>query len=1023
MPSLVGRDVEIGQLCELLDPSGGGIVYVSGSAGMGKTSLIEAAVQRCAGGRVRAWGTCWHGDGAPAFWPWIRALDDLVEALGTDRARAIAPRDQALLAALVPAMGDDAVEVGQDERVLLFDAVRRFLEYAARERPVVLVLDDLQWADPSSVDLLDYVSSSPISSDLAIVAAYRHDEAELPVGLAETARRGRHVHLEGLATESVVELLAERFGEEEAALWAPDVRRRTGGHPFFVQELASVGRIDDGSVPDDVGRMVMARIEQLDEAAREILVLAAVLGNRLLLDVLSSATGRGVESVTSTLAPAIRSGVVEERSAGSLWFSHDLFRETIYASTEPARRVAMHGDIAAALEDRFDAGAEVAPGDLAGHTAAAVGHVGLERAILWARRAAAVERSKSAFLEAAAHVERLRVAALEAGVPVPPDLLVELLIEEADSLARSGHPDRARDRLDLAWRRAPDDHVRAQVALAVQRLGSKFSAPRVEVIEQLESSLAAVRGTGDDALEARLTATLARELWHSVASDRGRARPLSERALSLGRSADDETLVECLLARHDTLWEPGTGAERAVLGREIAEVGLRLQDRDRIAEGLLLESNALLECGSGGFRPVLDRWIGLLTDRNEPRDRYMVLTRRAALALIDGDADGGARLVDEAADLGHEIGEPDTGNVLMSQRVALAHVVDERNSYIELADAAVEWWTGAPLLAHAVAAGALAVAGELDTAAMHVSAVVDAGGAAGEEAYLQSVLVGHLAEAATALGDAELCRSLLQHVEPLVDSCGVNGAVVAFAGPFSYTAALLAGALGDADRANDLAHRAVATSRRLGASCWVQRSAALLDEARADDSDRDDRPSATLVRGQSFWTLEWDGSAITLPDRKGVGDLATLLQRPHREVAALELAGSRLALRGATDDVVDEAALRAYRDRLNDIDEERDAAALNGDLGRAGRLDEERDAVLAELRRVTGIGNTARSVDDDAERARKAVSARIRDALRHIGQGNSFLGAHLDRSIRTGLRCAYEPAPDEEITWVVSDER
>ena len=69
MPSLVGRDVEIGQLCELLDPSGGGIVYVSGSAGMGKTSLIEAAVQRCAGGRVRAWGTCWHCDGAPAFWP------------------------------------------------------------------------------------------------------------------------------------------------------------------------------------------------------------------------------------------------------------------------------------------------------------------------------------------------------------------------------------------------------------------------------------------------------------------------------------------------------------------------------------------------------------------------------------------------------------------------------------------------------------------------------------------------------------------------------------------------------------------------------------------------------------------------------------------------------------------------------------------------------------------------------------------------------------------------------------------
>ena len=141
------------------------------------------------------------------------------------------------------------------------------------------------------------------------------------------------------------------------------------------------------------------------------------------------------------------------------------------------------------------------------------------------------------------------------------------------------------------------------MALAVQRLGAKFAAPRGEIIAQLESAWHSITGN-DVTRQARVTAALARELQHSVSQDRRRAGPLSEEALALARdSGDDETLASCLLARHDALWGPGTGAVRSALGQEIAAVGNRLGDTDRLAEGLLLEANGLLEVRVAGVSP------------------------------------------------------------------------------------------------------------------------------------------------------------------------------------------------------------------------------------------------------------------------------------------------------------------------------------------------------------------------------------------------------------------------------------
>jgi len=433
-----------------------------------------------------------------------------------------------------------------------------------------------------------------------------------------------------------------------------------------------------------------------------------------------------------------------------------------------------------------------------------------------------------------------------------------------------------------------------------------------------------------------------------------------------------------------------------------------------------------LESGDARFRSVLAQWFDVLTARNEPRDRYMVQTRRAALALLDGDLDLAEALMDEAGRIGEQIHEPDTGNVLMSQRVALASARRDPDELRTLATDAVRWWTGAPVLAHAVAAGALAKAGDLDSAENEVAKVKTSGGWQSEGSYLRSVLVGHLAEASAALEDRELSVHLLADIKDIADACGVNGAIVAFAGPFAHSAGILASALGDQETASSMLHRSIETSRRLGAVVWVRQGETALraidDRSAAFTGDgADDSEIASLIRQGAVWTISWHHETGSLPHLKGLADIATLISHRGQEVSALELAGG-LAVSGvATDAMADRRSLDTYRRRLDDLDAEIDVADRDADLGRTELLDAERQQLLAELRRVTGLGGRIRSnPNDPAERARKAVSGRIRDAIGRLAGITPGLAAHLDRSIRTGLRCSYSPmSHDKPMQWKI----
>ncbi|MGQ0576622.1 MAG: ATP-binding protein [Pseudonocardia sp.] len=1026
------------------------LVLVSGVAGIGKTTVVGTATGRS--GLAVGWGTCVDADSAPAFWPWTTALRGLLATVDPADVATLAAPDPAELARLLPELAGDGPPAEPPDtdaaRLRLFDTVARFLERLARHRPAIVVLDDLQWADISSLELLAFVAQPYRPVPLVVIGAYRHDELrpDAARALAGPAAHGELVELRGLHADEVHDLVVDAAGPAAARRWAPEVHRRTDGHPFYARQLAELlaePGAQLGEIPPAVRDLVLRRVGRLAPDCRMLVEAAAVAGNALQPDVLARVCGRDLARVAALVEEALRAGVLT-RDRSETRLVHDLLRETVYDALPTAERLALHLRTADALEQRQATGAAVAPADLARHCAAAVPLDGAGRAAAWARAAAAAERTRLAFDEAAAHLARARRAIEESGAPSGV-LLVDLLVEEADHRARGGDPERARALLGDARTRATvlDDPERlGHVALGVQRLGARFAMPRDAVVEVLESARAALRGTGT-ALEAQLTASVARELHHGVPEHRARAGPLSEQALRLARALDDPpTLVTCLLARHDVSWMPGRAPERVELAREIAELAAGSGDPERHAEGLLLTANALLECGSAAFRAPLAEYLHTTERLGQPRHTYLALTRRAAVALLEGRLDEAEKFVGDARALGERIGEPDTGNVAMSQLLGLVRARGEPARLQATAAEAVTHWVGVPSHAHAVAAGLLALAGapdDLAAARRALDTVSAIGTWRDDRSYLWPVFVGAMATAAARLGDRTLCAELLAELEPVAGSCGVNGALVCFMGSNAHWAGILAAALGRTDDARRHLENALDVHRRLGAAAWeaetsvelallgapgihAERARVLAGElalpAVAARLAHGDAPTdAELRRDGELWLVRHRDRSARLRDVKGLADLATLLARPGRDVHVLRLVGARHRDDGSGP-ALDAAARAGYRRRVAELDGLVAAARADGAPDRAQRLAAERAAVIGELTRAGGLGGRPRALGSSTtERARKAVTARLRDAIGRIRTVLPELGAHLDRSVVTGTLCRYDP--DTPLTWSV----
>ncbi len=392
----VGRDAELRVLVDAIDvaPKDAAFVVIEGEPGIGKTRLAEqlrhVALER---GALATWGRSDEGGAAPSLWPWLAPLRSVAEHLGEP------------LLAMAELAGDDAPLVsGQADAVRFewFESVATALERASEAAPVVVLLDDLQWADETSLELLGFLARR-LDRGVLVVGTMRHLEVgrndALTDALAVIARRAtsRRVRLRGLTAEATSELLGAVARSPVTPEVAATVHSRAEGNPFYAIELARL--IDEegaAQVPSTVGDVIRRRVVRLPEATREALSVAAVVGRDVPLDRLAAASEAPLDEVIDRLEPAVVQRLLVESPdvPGALRFSHALIREVLLEDLTPLRRARLHLRVADAIEA---AGAGVDDAEiLAEH--------------LWRAAPIGVGRRAADALEAAADVAIRRVS-------------------------------------------------------------------------------------------------------------------------------------------------------------------------------------------------------------------------------------------------------------------------------------------------------------------------------------------------------------------------------------------------------------------------------------------------------------------------------------------------------------------------------------------------------------------------------------------------------------------------------------
>ncbi|WP_169950351.1 BTAD domain-containing putative transcriptional regulator [Microbispora sp. H11081] len=437
--ALVGRAAESGVLRRAVTADGARVVLVAGEPGIGKTSLAEDAAAHAP---VAVFGRCWDGTGAPPFWPWAQAVRQLTGRHGE-------------LAEMLGATGEFA----------LYDAFARLVvEHAAVHGRVLVVLDDLQWADASSLRLLEFLATTRACQELTVIATYRDTEVGGPLARTlATLVRLPHVEritLDGLGEDAIAEYL-RRAGADVTR--AAEVAGRTGGNPFFLGELV---HLDGGEVPGAVADVLRGRMAAMPPGASGVLSAAALLGRDapldVLLDVVRDVAQVPRDEVLDVLDAAVRARLLTEHDL-VYRFAHDIVRDVLREGLAPLRRRRLHAGIAAALERR---GTHLA--ELAHHYREGLVISGMAaKAIEYARQAAAHAMAQFAYEDA---VEHLRHAvALTAQLPVPDqELRCDLLLALAEAQSAAGMSTQVHATLDEAAETADalgDDDRLARAAL------------------------------------------------------------------------------------------------------------------------------------------------------------------------------------------------------------------------------------------------------------------------------------------------------------------------------------------------------------------------------------------------------------------------------------------------------------------------------------------------------------------------------------------------------------------------------
>jgi DNA-binding SARP family transcriptional activator/RecA/RadA recombinase len=748
----VGRAAELAALRRAWELGQGAIVVVAGEAGMGKTRLAARfAAEAHAGGAAVLHGRIDEETVVP-YQPFVEGLRHYVT-----HAPPVTGVDLEALAPLVPELGGVAAESGEREnrRYRLFEAVAALLARAAAERPLLLVVEDLQWAGMPTLLLLRHVVRRLEGAPLLVLVTMRDEEANL---VADPARL-----LADLSREHVVERIA-LGGLEEAdaaelvgdAELAHRLHGRTAGNPFFIEEmLRSLAEAPESDgVPAGVKDLVSRRLARLEPETVEALTAAAVLGRDFRLATLEAMARRPGEELLDALEEALRAGVVREdvEQVDRFAFAHALVRETLYDAPAHARRVRLHLRAGRALE-----AAGAPPGELAHHFFVAREVGGAESAVEYSAAAARQAVAAHAYEEAAWHL----------GQALQVDRRADLLIALGDVRWQASEPG-ARAAFDEAVEVSRDPEILARAALGA---GGRFYMPVTSdpaYVARLEEALAAL-GDAEGPLRARLLARLAEHLALAGAGDRP-ARLGAEAVAMARRVGEDGALAAALMGQHAALLDIEHAPERLATIDEAVAVAERIGAGEVAALALHWRIFDLVELGDlAGAKASHARLEALALELHQPLYTHSALAWRGEWAHVAGRLDEAERIHRESLRVAEAAGSPDARGFFLTQLFAvrrdqgrLGELLDPVERLARQRGAiGVIWRAPLPLV--------LLQAGERERAREAYEAALPAAleGLPGSLFRLSGLTC--VAEACAAVGDAQAAEALIAALEPHAD--------------------------------------------------------------------------------------------------------------------------------------------------------------------------------------------------------------------------------------------------------------
>ncbi|GAA2848801.1 BTAD domain-containing putative transcriptional regulator [Streptosporangium fragile] len=811
---LVGRRAELATLEGVLrEVAGGepGFVLITGEPGIGKTRLSEEMVSRAqALGFTVAVGRCAATEGAPAFWPWATVLERLAGMLPP---QAPEIRDN------LPGAGSATAMDPEGSRFRTYQAAARVLAAAAAVKPVLVVLDDLHWADPSSLRLLGYLAETFTGGPLAVVGTARvQPPPEGALADAFEALSRRHavrLPLAGLSTADLGGLAPE--GTSPQVLRA--LRDRSDGNPFFVTELVrymSTGADPRGVLPLGVRDVVLGRVGRLPGPSAELLPVAAVTGREFEAAVVAEVADLTLDETLDRLEPALTGALVTEGRPGRFRFVHALVQEALLDAVPRLRRARLHARIAEALETGKGGPASGRLATVAHHWLLAVPAGHAPRAWRAARRAAREAMGLRAY-DVAADLLGRAVAVAEGDPELTPADRMDLMLALADARLGAGDAQGQRALLDDVRRLAREVGDRRRRIAAATGFGGRILRPWEEhghydpgLLADL-AELAADPGL-DRASRARVLACLAIDSNHHPASTLAERDRVSGEAVELARGAGDPVLLGWALhKRYFALQAPDGVRQRIAAAEEMVAVGRAEGDEELLTIGLTCLSGALFEITEiGRARKVLEEATALVERLRVPYVRVILGWLRLSAVVLTGDLAAAEELF-ETVSAEHRATSMWGAEVSISAGVlqlALARI--RAGTFDEETLDALGRWDGplADAIKEAYAA-LLVTAGRTDRAREVVGPWESQPPIPEGFPFLHHI--GMRAEVWARLGDRRACAELYEQILPYADRMAMSG-LSTMQWPLSRSLCLLARALGDLDAAAEHGEHALAVS-------------------------------------------------------------------------------------------------------------------------------------------------------------------------------------------------------------------